>query len=323
VKKEILININNNYSIEHAILQRFDLTGRVAAITGGGGELCGAMAEALGAVGVKVAVLDIHLGKAEERAQSVIRSGGTAAALQCDVLDPVRLRECCEEVSHLWGPPDFLINGAGGNDPRGSTSMEFHDPAGAGGPAVKSFFDLDPAGFRQVFDLNFMGTFLTTQAFAAGMVAKGKGSLVNISSMSAVLPLTKVAAYSAAKAAVSNFTKWLAVHFSQTGVRVNALAPGFFMTEQLRFLTLPLIRSVLIAALMLRSLDNLKEFDIIYTITQGGPGIASETLYLYSYNVGFSFFKAGYGLALMVVVFLIVQVFNVIMNRLRHESQAV
>jgi NAD(P)-dependent dehydrogenase (short-subunit alcohol dehydrogenase family) len=231
-----MMNDNNAHRTEQALLQRFDLTGKAAAITGAGGELCGAMADALGAVGVKVAVLDISLEKAEVRAQSVIRSGGTATALQCDVLDPVRLRECCKEVSHLWGAPDFLINGAGGNDPRGSTSVEFHDPNGAGGPAVQSFFDLDPAGFRQVFDLNFMGTFLTTRAFAAGMVAKGKGSIVNISSMSAFLPLTKVAAYSAAKAAVSNFTKWLAVHFSQTGVRVNALAPGFFMTEQLRFL---------------------------------------------------------------------------------------
>ena len=168
--------------------------------------------------------------------QAIRRSGGTARALECDVLDPVRLRKCCAEIERLWGPPDFLINGAGGNDPRGTTSGEFHDPAGSGSPAGQSFFDLDPAGFRQVFDLNFMGTFLTTQAFAKRMVAKGKGAIVNISSMSAFMPLTKVAAYSAAKAAVSNFTRWLAVHFSHTGIRVNALAPGFFMTEQLRFL---------------------------------------------------------------------------------------
>ena len=129
--------------MEQAILRRFDLTGKVAAITGGGGELCCAMVEALGTVGVKVAVLDINLDKAEERAQSVIRSGDTATALQCDVLDPVRLRECCKKVAHLLGAPDFLINGAGGNDPRGSTSVEFHDPAGAGDPAVQSFFDLE------------------------------------------------------------------------------------------------------------------------------------------------------------------------------------
>jgi NAD(P)-dependent dehydrogenase (short-subunit alcohol dehydrogenase family) len=222
--------------MENDVLKRFDLTGKVAAVTGGGGDLCGAMVAVLGAAGVKVAVLDISLAKAEARSQAVIRSGGTARAIQCDVLDAARLRDCYEEVSSLWGPPDFLVNGAGGNDPRGSTSGEFHEPAGAGGPAGQSFFELDPAGFRQVFDLNFLGTFLVTQSFAKGMVAKGKGSIVNISSMSAFMPLTKVAAYSAAKAAVSNFTRWLAVHFARTGVRVNALAPGFFMTEQLRFL---------------------------------------------------------------------------------------
>ena len=147
-----------------------------------------------------------------------------------------QLRECYEAICSFWGPPDFLINGAGGNDPRGSTSVEFQAPAGSSGPTAQSFFDLDPAGFRQVFDLNFMGTFLATQVFSRGMVEKGKGSIVNISSMSAFMPLTKVAAYSAAKAAVSNFTRWLAVHFSHAGIRVNALAPGFFMTEQLQFL---------------------------------------------------------------------------------------
>jgi len=229
--KELGSNRMNN-----AIYQRFDLGGRTVVITGGGGELCGAMANALGAMDVKVAVLDISLEKAETRAQAVIRSGGSALAFACDVLDSVQLRECCETISAVWGTSDLLINGAGGNDPRGSTSVEFEEPAGEDGPSAQSFFDLDPAGFRHVFDLNFMGTFLATQVFARGMVAKGKGSIVNISSMSAFMPLTKVAAYSAAKAAVSNFTRWLAVHFSQVGIRVNALAPGFFMTEQLRFL---------------------------------------------------------------------------------------
>ena len=222
--------------MSNAILQRFDLSGKVVVITGGGGELCGAMADAMGAMGVKVAVLDISLEKAEARAQAVIRSGGSALAFACDVLDAVQLRECCEAISAVWGTPDLLINGAGGNNPRGSTSVEFEEPAGAGGPSAQSFFDLDPAGFRHVFDLNFMGTFFATQVFARGMVAKGKGSIVNISSMGAFMPLTKVAAYSAAKAAVSNFTRWLAVHLSRTGIRVNALAPGFFMTEQNKFL---------------------------------------------------------------------------------------
>lgn len=218
------------------ILKRFDLTGKVAAITGAGGELCGPMAEALGAMGVKVALLDINLEKAEARSRTISESGGVAKAFECDVLDTARIRECYEAVCRLWGPSDFLINGAGGNDPRGSTTEDFYRATGSPDPAAQSFFDLDPAGFRQVFDLNFMGTFLVTKAFSKGMVEKGRGSIVNISSMSAFVPLTRVAAYSAAKAAVSNFTRWLAVHFSRTGIRVNALAPGFFMTEQLKFL---------------------------------------------------------------------------------------
>jgi NAD(P)-dependent dehydrogenase (short-subunit alcohol dehydrogenase family) len=221
--------------MNRAILQRFDLSGKSVVITGAGGALCGAMADALGTMGVKVAILDISLEKAEIRAQAINRTSGTALAFGCDVLDAIQLRECAEQLFAVWGQPDLLINGAGGNDPRGSTSVEFDQPTQAGTQA-QSFFDLDPVGFRHVFDLNFMGTFLTTQTFSRGMVDRGKGSIVNISSMSAFMPLTKVAAYSAAKAAVSNFTQWLAVHFSHAGVRVNALAPGFFMTEQLRFL---------------------------------------------------------------------------------------
>jgi NAD(P)-dependent dehydrogenase (short-subunit alcohol dehydrogenase family) len=220
----------------NAILKRFDLSGKTAAVTGGGGDLCGHMVEVLGAMGVKVAVLDISLDKADGRAQSVSKAGGVAEAYRCDILKVDQLRGCYDAVCRRWGPPDFLINGAGGNDPRGSTSDEFHEPGKPLDPGGKSFFDLDPAGFRQVFDLNFLGTFLVTQVFSKGMVTKGKGAIVNISSMSAFTPLTKVAAYSAAKASVSNFTRWLAVHFSRTGVRVNALAPGFFMTEQLKFL---------------------------------------------------------------------------------------
>jgi NAD(P)-dependent dehydrogenase (short-subunit alcohol dehydrogenase family) len=218
------------------ILKRFDLNGTVVAITGGGGDLCGAMADALGSLGVKVAVLDIDREKAETRAAAVKLAGGAAEAFQCDVLDTVHICQCYKSICELWGPPDFLINGAGGNDPRGSTSEEFHSPAVSSNPAAQSFFNLDPEGFRRVFDLNFLGTFLVTQTFSKGMVDKGKGSIVNMSSMSSFMPLTKVAAYSAAKAAVSNFTQWLAVHLSHSGVRVNALAPGFFMTEQLKFL---------------------------------------------------------------------------------------
>jgi len=220
----------------NAILERFDLSGKSAAVIGGGGDLCGHMVEALGAMGVKVAVVDISLEKAKARVQSVTRAGGAAEAYRCDILNVDQLRGCYDAVCRQWGPPDLLINGAGGNDPRGSTSDEFHEPGEPLDPEGKSFFDLEPAGFRQVFDLNFLGTFLVTQTFSKGMVTKGKGAIVNISSMSAFTPLTKVAAYSAAKASVSNFTRWLAVHFSRTGVRVNALAPGFFMTEQLKFL---------------------------------------------------------------------------------------
>lgn len=218
------------------LLKRFDLGGKVAVITGGGGELCGAMAEALGRLGVRVAVLDISSDKAEARVQSIRKAGGTAAAIRCDVLDVAEVRQSCDTVNRLLGSPDFLVNGAGGNDPRGSTALEFHDPGRSPSAGEPSFFDLDPAAFRQVFDLNFFGTFVVTQVFSRAMVAKASGSIVNISSMSAFRPLTKVGAYSAAKASVSNFTQWLAVHFSRTGVRVNALAPGFFLTEQLKFL---------------------------------------------------------------------------------------
>jgi len=218
-------------------LKSFDLAGHIIAITGGGGELCGVMAQALGEMGVRVAVMDLSLEKAETRAARIRDAGGEALALKCDVTDATEVGACYEAVCQRWAPPDLLINGAGGNDPRGSTGGSFH-PTAETEPTAPSFFDLDPAGFRQVFDLNFLGTFVVCRAFARGMVDRKAGAIVNISSMSALTPLTKVAAYSAAKAAVANFTRWLAVHFAPTGVRVNALAPGFFLTEQLRFLHL-------------------------------------------------------------------------------------
>lgn len=220
------------------ILKRFDLSGKVAVITGAGGELCGALAECLGAMGVKVALLDISPEKAETRARSVIAGDGMAKAFGCDVLNAGQIETCYREICLMWGPPDFLINGAGGNNPKGSTGNSFYESGAPPEPALRSFFDLDLEGFRQVFDLNFMGTFLASRFFSKGMIEKGNGSIINISSMSAFTPLTRVPAYSAAKAAVSNFTRWLAVHLSHTGVRVNALAPGFFMTEQLKFLHL-------------------------------------------------------------------------------------
>lgn len=216
-------------------LKAFHLQGSIAAITGGGGELCGAMAQALAALGVRVAVIDLSQEKAQARADAIQRAGGEAIGLSCDVTQSSQVVDCYETVCRKWGPPDLLVNGAGGNDPRGSTGGSFYPKPGTA-PDSPSFFELDPAGFRQVFDLNFLGTFLVSQAFGRGMVERQKGAIVNISSMSALTPLTKVAAYSAAKAAVANFTRWLAIHFAQTGVRVNALAPGFFLTEQLRFL---------------------------------------------------------------------------------------
>jgi len=185
---------------------------------------------------VKVAILDLNMEKAQQRGETIRKAGGEVKVLACNVLDEPQLKECYREIESQWGSPDFLINAAGGNDPRGTTSEEFLELNDLDKKGVTSFFDLVFEGFQYVFNLNFLGTFLPTKVFARGMVDKGKGSIVNISSMSALTPLTKTSAYSAAKAAVSNFTRWLAVHFSHAGVRVNALAPGFFMTEQLRFL---------------------------------------------------------------------------------------
>jgi NAD(P)-dependent dehydrogenase (short-subunit alcohol dehydrogenase family) len=218
------------------LMDAFALKGKTAVITGGGGDLCGAMAVALGSLGVKVAILDKNLDNAKKREETIRKAGGFALALACDVLDPDQLRDCYDEISQNWGSVDFLVNGAGGNDPRGTTSEEFFDIKSLVDRDITTIYDIDPEACRQVFDLNFLGTFLTTQIFSRPMVQKGSGSIVNISSLSAAVPLTKVSAYSAAKAAVSNFTRWLAVYFARTGVRVNAIAPGFFMTEQLRFL---------------------------------------------------------------------------------------
>jgi NAD(P)-dependent dehydrogenase (short-subunit alcohol dehydrogenase family) len=221
------------------VAEYFSLEGRVAAITGGGGELCGCMAEALGALGVRVAVLDLNLDKAKRRVDAIRREGGAAEAFACNVLEEAELRQVYAKVCSLWDSPDILINGAGGNDPRGSTDVEFLEARGidpADGEQVKSFLSLELAGFRSTFELNFLGTSLPTKVFTEGMVRKGKGSILNMASLNALTPLTMIPAYSAAKAAVANFTRWLAVHFAHTGVRVNALVPGFFMTEQLRFL---------------------------------------------------------------------------------------
>ncbi len=218
------------------VIDQFSLKGKVVVITGGGGELCGAMATALGLVGAKVVVLDLNHEKAEKTALEIEKAGGNAIGMACNVLNTEELESCHELVCNRWGAVDLLIPGAGGNDPRGTTDQEFLKMQEQLPEQMQGFFDLDLDGFRHVFDLNFLGVFLTIKVFSKSMVDQGRGSILNISSMSALTPLTKVAAYSAAKAAVSNFTQWLAVHFSHTGVRVNAIAPGFFMTKQLRFL---------------------------------------------------------------------------------------
>jgi NAD(P)-dependent dehydrogenase (short-subunit alcohol dehydrogenase family) len=214
----------------------FDLSGKIAVVTGGGGDLCSVMSRALSGAGARVAVLDLSLAKAEAVAASIVEAGGEARAFSCDVLDEEGLRRTDEAIRSAWGRPDILVNGAGGNVPSGSTKVEFMDRARPGDESTRDFYALEFEGVRKTFDLNFLGTFLPSQILTRGMVEKGSGAVLNISSMGALTPLTQVGAYSAAKAAVANFTAWLAVHFARTGVRVNALAPGFLMTEQLRFL---------------------------------------------------------------------------------------
>ena len=209
---------------------------KIAVVTGGGGELCGTISEALAGLGIKVAILDLSLEKARNREEAILKSKGSAKAIKCDVLNEMELKSALEEITTLWGEPDILINGAGGNDPSGSIDKEFLEPEDINEPDIRGFLNLELEGFRKVFELNFFGTFLASKIFSKGMITKGNGVIVNISSMSAITPLTKIPAYSAAKAAVSNFTHWLAVHFSHIGIRVNAIAPGFFMTEQLKFL---------------------------------------------------------------------------------------
>jgi NAD(P)-dependent dehydrogenase (short-subunit alcohol dehydrogenase family) len=214
----------------------FNLRGRIAVVTGGGGGLCGTMCRALGELGVKVGVIDLDADKAEAVAGDIAKDGGEAKAFAASVLDASSMETALDAIRTSLGEPDLLINGAGGNDPEGSTTLEFLERGTETSAELTGFFDLKPEGFQRTFDVNFHGTVLATRVFTRGMVARGSGAVLNISSMSALAPLTKVGAYSAAKAAVANFTRWLAVHFARTGVRVNALAPGFFMTEQLRFL---------------------------------------------------------------------------------------
>ncbi len=211
-----------------------NLKNRVAVVTGGGGVLCSGFAKDLAAFGVKVAVLDLRLEAAQAVADEITAAGGTAIAVACNVLEKENLEKAKETVNEKLGTCDILINGAGGNSPLGTTTKETLELKDVTEKAegIKTFFDLDPKGIEFVFNLNFLGTLLTTQTFALEMVGKANTCILNISSMNSYKPLTKIPAYSAAKAAVSNFTQFMAVHFADVGIRVNALAPGFFSTNQ-------------------------------------------------------------------------------------------
>lgn len=208
-----------------------DLSNKVAVVTGAGGVICGMYALTLARAGAKVALLDRNLESAEKIAENIRKEGWTAKAYQVDVLDRNSLNTAHEQILKDLGKCSILINGAGGNNPKANTDKEYYELGDIDSDAV-TFFDLDQKGVEFVFNLNFIGTLLPTQVFAQDMLDSEGCNIVNISSMNAYTPLTKIPAYSGAKAAVSNFTQWLAVHFSKTGIRVNALAPGFFVTKQ-------------------------------------------------------------------------------------------
>ena len=208
-----------------------DLSGKVAVVTGAGGVLCSEFAKVLARAGAKVALLNRTQEKEQKVADAIKAEGGTAIAYGCNVLDKEQTFAVAEQVLRDLGPCDILINGAGGNNPKATTDKEYYEDGDIDGD-TKSFFDLDEEGVESVFNLNFLGTLIPTQAFARQMLGREGCSILNISSMNAFTPLTKIPAYSGAKAAVTNFTQWLAVHFSKQGIRVNAIAPGFFSTAQ-------------------------------------------------------------------------------------------
>lgn len=210
-----------------------DLNNKVAAVTGGGGILCSGFSRVLAQCGAKIAVLDLRGENAQAVADEINKDGGEAIGISANVLDKESLLNAKKEINDKFGKIDILINGAGGNNPKGTTSKDYYELGDETKEDVKTFFDLDPSGIEFVFNLNFLGTLLPTQVFAPDLIEK-KGSIINISSMNAFTPLTRIPAYSGAKAAVSNFTQWLAVHFSKVGIRVNAIAPGFFLTDQNR-----------------------------------------------------------------------------------------
>ena len=221
-----------------AVPFKVDLSGKVVVVTGGTGVLCSSMARALGESGAKVAVLGRRKDVADALAAEIQKTGNKAIGVSADVLDRAKLEAANAVIEKELGPVDILLNGAGGNHPKGTTSVEYLDPTQVGKvtEGLTSFYELDQEGVQYVFNLNFIGTLLPCQVFTKAMVARRRGNILNVSSASALRPLTKVSAYGAAKAAVGNFTQWLAVHFSRANVRVNALVPGFFLTEQNRTL---------------------------------------------------------------------------------------
>lgn len=204
---------------------------KVVVITGAGGVLCSMMAKEYAKLGAKVAVLDLNLAAAQKVADEIVAEGCVAKAYAVNCLEKESMEKAKNSINAELGLTDILINGAGGNNPKGTTSHDYFSEADMKDPDVKSFFDLDGNGVDFVFKLNFLATFLTTQVFAKDMVGRG-GNIINVSSMNAFRPLTRIPAYSGAKASVSNFTEWLAVHFAKEGIRVNAIAPGFFVTKQ-------------------------------------------------------------------------------------------
>ena len=208
-----------------------DLSGKVAVVTGAGGVLCSGFAKVLARAGAKVALLNRTVEKAQKYADEIVAEGGIAKAYGCNVLNKAQTFAVAEQVMADFGPCDILINGAGGNNPKATTDKEYYEEGDIDGD-TKSFFDLDEEGVEGVFNLNFLGTLIPTQAFARQMLGREGCNILNISSMNAFTPLTKSPSYSGAKAAVTNFTQWLAVHFSHQGIRVNAIAPGFFSTAQ-------------------------------------------------------------------------------------------
>ena len=210
-----------------------DFTGKVVVITGAGGVLCGNMARAYARAGAKVAALDLNEEAVKKLAEEMKAEGHICLGYKANVLEPESLEAVHQQVLSDLGCCDILINGAGGNNPRATTDNEYQHEAKEG---QKTFFDLDAAGVDFVFKLNFQGTLIPTQVFAKDMVARKQGCILNISSMNAYTPLTKIPAYSGAKAAVSNFTQWLATHFAGTGIRANAIAPGFLVSNQNRAL---------------------------------------------------------------------------------------